>query len=122
MNTATATGPAKARTRRWKRSGRPSGRVITRSIDADLSGYFDTIDHAGLLKLVARRVSDGSILKLVKQFLKAHCRASRAQAADHVEQDRDPQGGVISPLLANIYLNSLDHQANQPETGAKLVR
>lgn len=40
-------------------------------IDADLSGYFDTIDHAGLLRLVARRVSDGSVLGLVKRFLKA---------------------------------------------------
>ena len=92
-------------------------------IDADLSGYFDTIDHAGLLKLVARRVSDGSILKLVKQFLKAPIveRVGRKQRITS-NKTGTPQGGVISPLLANIYLNSLDHQANQPETGAKLVR
>jgi len=43
----------------------------TEVVDADLSGYFDTIDHAGLLRLVAGRVSDGSILRLVKRFLKA---------------------------------------------------
>ena len=47
----------------------PQGR--TEVVDADLSGYFDTIDHAGLLRLVAGRVSDGSILRLVKRFLKA---------------------------------------------------
>lgn len=97
----------------------------TEVIDADLSGYFDTIDHAQLLRLVARRVSDGSILRLIKLFLKAPI----------VERDQDgrsqvtpnergtPQGGVISPLLANVYLNGLDHAVNDnPELEAKLVR
>ena len=92
-------------------------------IDADLSGYFDTIDHAVLLKLVARRVSDGSILGLIKQFLKAPIveRTGRKETI-HPNQRGTPQGGVISPLLANLYLNSLDHQANAPETEAKMVR
>jgi len=68
-------------------------------------------------------VSDGSILKLVKQFLKAPIveRVGRKQRITS-NKTGTPQGGVISPLLANIYLNSLDHQANQLETGAKLVR
>lgn len=92
-------------------------------IDADLSGYFDTINHAALLKLVARRVSDGSILKLVKQFLQAPI-VERAGGKQRMRPNKTgtPQGGVISPLLANLYLDRLDHQANRPETKAKMVR
>jgi group II intron reverse transcriptase/maturase len=92
-------------------------------IDADLSGYFDTINHAALLKLVARRVSDGRILKLVKQFLKAPI-VERSGGKQRITPNKTgtPQGGVISPLLANLYLDRLDHQANEPETKAKLVR
>jgi group II intron reverse transcriptase/maturase len=90
-----------------------SGR--TEVIDADLSGYFDSIPHRELLRLVARRVSDGRILALLKAWLRAPM----------VERDPDtgrptitsnrrgtPQGGVISPLLANLYLNRLDKQVN----------
>lgn len=94
-------------------------------IDADLSGYFDTIDHAQLLRLVARRVSDGSILQLVKLFLKAPIVERRADGRTQVTpNDRGtPQGGVISPLLANVYLNGLDHGVNDdPKLEAKLVR
>lgn len=92
-------------------------------IDADLSGSFDTIDHGAVLKLVARRVSDGSVLKLVKQFLQAPI-IERVGRKSRILPNKKgtPQGGVISPLLANLYLNSLDQQANQPETEAKLVR
>ena len=93
-------------------------------IDADLSGYFDTINHAALLRLVARRVSDGSILGLVKQFLKAPIVEEKSGTRSiHPNERGTPQGGVISPLLANLYLNSLDHGVNdQPELDAKLVR
>jgi group II intron reverse transcriptase/maturase len=93
-------------------------------IDADLSGYFDTINHAGLLRLVARRVSDGSILGLVKRFLKAPIVEEKSGRRTILPNERGtPQGGVISPLLANLYLNSLDHGVNeQPELDAKLVR
>jgi RNA-directed DNA polymerase len=96
----------------------------TEVIDADLSGYFDTIDHAKLLRLVARRVSDGSILRLVKLFLKAPIVEEKSGRQSIHPNDRGtPQGGVISPLLANLYLNSLDHGVNgKPETQAKLVR
>ena len=93
-------------------------------IDADLSGYFDTINHAGLLRLVARRVSDGSVLRLVKLFLKAPIVEEKEGHKSTRPNDRGtPQGGVISPLLANLYLNSLDHGVNDhPELGARLVR
>lgn len=93
-------------------------------IDADLSGYFDTIDHAALLRLVARRVSDGSILGLVKRFLKAPIVEETKGKRRTTPNDRGtPQGGVLSPLLANLYLNSLDHGVNdRPELDAQLVR
>jgi len=96
----------------------------TEVIDADLSGYFDTIDHAALLRLVARRVSDGSILELVKRFLKAPIVEEKSGRRSIHPNDRGtPQGGVISPLLANLYLNSLDHGVNDDSSlDAKLVR
>ena len=95
------------------KAGLLSGR--TEVIDADLSGYFDSIPHRELMRRVARRVSDGRILALIKAWLRAPI----------VERDPDtghptitgnrrgtPQGGVISPLLANLYLNRLDWQVN----------
>ena len=93
-------------------------------MDADLSDYFGTIPHAGLLRLVARRVSDGSILELVKRFLKAPIVESTDGKRRTSPNDRGtPQGGVISPRLANLSLNSLDHGVNgQSELDAKLVR
>jgi group II intron reverse transcriptase/maturase len=96
----------------------------TEVVDADLSGYFDTIDHAGLLRLVARRVSDGSVLRLVKLFLKAPIVEEKKGKRSYHKNDRGtPQGGVLSPLLANLYLNSLDHGVNDhPELDAKLIR
>jgi len=93
-------------------------------IDADLSGYFDSIDHAGLLRLVARRVSGGSILRLVKLFLKAPI-VEETDGKRRIQPNvrGTPQGGVISLLLANVYLSSRDHGVNDdPALGAKLVR
>ena len=96
----------------------------TEVIDADLSGYFDSIDHLGLMRLVARRVSDGSILGLVKRFLKAPIVEEKTGIRTIQPNEKGtPQGGVISPLLANLYLNSLDHGVNDdPKLEAKLVR
>ena len=96
----------------------------TEVIDADLSGYFDTIDHAGLLRLVARRVSDGSILCLIKRFLRAPI-VEEIDGKRRIEPNLrgTPQGGPLSPLTSNLYLNSLDHGVNgRPELDAKLVR
>lgn len=74
-------------------------------VDIDIAGYFDNIPHEKLMKLVEQRISDRRILKLIRKWLKA----------GFVKDDQfyetelgSPQGGVISPLLANIYLNYLD--------------
>jgi RNA-directed DNA polymerase len=74
-------------------------------VDADIQHYFDTIDHALLLSLVARRISDRRVLKLIRQGLKA---GVVEQGQWQPAEVGSPQGGVISPLLANIYLDVLD--------------
>lgn len=93
-------------------------------IDADLSDYCGSIPHAALLKQVARRVSDGSILRLVKLFLRAPIVediAGRKRIQPNLRGA--PQGGPLSPLASNVYLNSLDHEVNgRPELNARLVR
>jgi group II intron reverse transcriptase/maturase len=94
-------------------------------IDADLTAYFDTIDHAQLMRLVARRVSDGSILSLVKAMLRAPIVEENTNGkTTHQSNKRGtPQGGVLSPLLANLYLNGLDHGVNDNHAlDAKLIR
>ena len=75
--------------------------------DADLQQYFDTIAHDKLLILVARRISDRHILKWIKQWLKAVVVEEDEQGRRRVKGAKrgTPQGGVISPLLANIYLH-----------------
>jgi len=86
----------------------------TQVIDADLSNYFDSIPHANLLAVVAERLVDGGILHLIKQWLKAPVIGEDADGTrksvggGKATRKGTPQGGVISPLLANCYLHILD--------------
>jgi RNA-directed DNA polymerase len=82
----------------------------TQVIDADISKYFDTIPHDRLLGLVAKRIVDKNILRLIKLWLKAPVVEEGRDGKKKTEGNPKgtPQGGVISPLLANIYLHVLD--------------
>jgi len=79
-------------------------------VDADLSSYFDTIPHAGLMKAVARRVVDGAMLHLIKMWLEAPVEETDKQGNKHRStRNRDdgrgtPQGSPVSPLLSNLYM------------------
>jgi RNA-directed DNA polymerase len=98
--------------------------------DADLAGYFDSIPHDKLIACVRMRVVDGSILGLIRQWLKAPVvePSQKGQPPTVRRNDRGtPQGGVLSPLLANIYLHWFDHLFERKDgpaqwAKAKLVR
>jgi group II intron reverse transcriptase/maturase len=85
-------------------------RGYTQVVDADLSGYFDSIPHAELLKSIARRVSDGAVLHLMKMWLDAPVeeedeRGRTVRTTRNKDEGRGtPQGAPISPLLSNIYM------------------
>jgi RNA-directed DNA polymerase len=83
---------------------------FTEVVDADLSGYFDSIPHTELMKSVARRISDRHLLHLVKMWLEAAVEETDEQGrVQRTTRNKDegrgtPQGGVASPLLANLYM------------------
>ncbi len=87
-------------------------------VDADLKSYFDTIPHQRLMELVRERIVDGKVLGLVEQCLKAG--VMEGMKGWTPTEQGTPQGAVISPLLANLYLNPLDHEMEQ--RGWALVR
>ena len=87
-------------------------------VDADIKGYFDNIPQDKLLAAVATKISDGAVLELIRHFLRQGVMES-GKGWKPTEQGT-PQGAVISPLLANIYLDSLDHRMIQE--GWKMVR
>ncbi len=79
-------------------------------VDADLSKYFDTIPHSEVMKCVVRRIVDGNVLRLIKLWLKSPVeekdRNGKRKTSGGKKSTRGvPQGGVISPLLANLYIN-----------------
>jgi RNA-directed DNA polymerase len=85
-------------------------RGYTEVVDADLSGYFDSIPHHELMKCVARRVSDGNLLHLIKMWLEVPVEETDEHGGKtRTTRNKDdgcgtPQGGVASPLLANLYM------------------
>jgi RNA-directed DNA polymerase len=99
--------------------------------DADLQSYFDTIPHEKLMACVQQRIADGSVLKLIRMWLKAVIvepgNGPGAPPKAHRSKQGTPQGGVISPLLANLYLHWFDklfHRTDGPYrwADARLVR
>lgn len=97
--------------------------------DADLSSYFDTIAHAKLMELLERRIADRSVLKLIGLWLRGAIveEDERGRRTYTKPKAGTPQGGVVSPLLANIYLHAFDsafHESDGPAqfAKAKLVR
>jgi RNA-directed DNA polymerase len=103
------------------RPGRSAGQAIqtvltllrqgyTDVVDADLSKYFDTIPHDELMQCLARRIVDPDMLRLIKQWLRAPVETTDGDGRRRMEGGRNsragvPQGGVISPLIANLYMN-----------------
>jgi len=85
-------------------------RGYTEVVDADLSGYFDSIPHAELMKSVSRRIVDRHVLHVIKQWLEAAVeetdeRGRKVRTTRNKDEGRGtPQGGVLSPLLANLYM------------------
>jgi RNA-directed DNA polymerase len=97
--------------------------------DADLKSYFDTIPHDALIKCLERRITDRSVLKLIRMFLECPIIETDQEGRTHVTRPKQgtPQGGVISPLLANLYLHWFEKQFYRLDgpgrwANAKLVR
>jgi RNA-directed DNA polymerase len=86
-------------------------------VDADLKSYFDTIPHERLMARVAGSISDGRVLALIEGFLRQEIMADMARWRP---ETGTPQGAVLSPLLANLYLHPLDRQMEQG--GWRMVR
>ena len=74
-------------------------------VEVDIKGYFDTIDHSKLMGFIARRISDGRVLRLIEKFLQA---GVLEEFRLYKTATGTPQGGTLSPLLANIYLDYYD--------------
>jgi group II intron reverse transcriptase/maturase len=99
----------------------------TEVYDADLSKYFDMIPHDKLMKALEMRISDPRILELIKQWLKAPVYEDGNYTGGRKSTVGTPQGGVISPLLANIYMHLLDRIVNDKagifaKSGIHIVR
>ena len=79
----------------------------TRAVVLDLSKYFDTIDHVKLLNLLRQNVKDERVIQMIKRYLKSGVMEDGVVVRT---TEGSPQGGNLSPLLANIYLNEFDQE------------
>jgi RNA-directed DNA polymerase len=89
-------------------------------VDVDIKSYFDSIPHDQLMSRVREHIADGRVLGLIESFLKAGVMEKGKMAPQGPQEEGTPQGGVISPLLANIYLNPLDWLMSK--AGLEMVR
>lgn len=99
----------------------------TEVLDADLSAYFDTIPHDKLQIVLKQRITDPRILHLINLWLKSPVYEDGEYKGGKKQKTGTPQGGVISPLLANIYMHLVDKMVNDTrklfyQTGVKMVR
>jgi group II intron reverse transcriptase/maturase len=99
----------------------------TEIYDADLSAYFDTIPHNKLYKVLKQRIADPRLMKLINKFLKTPVQDEDGLKGGKSNKVGVPQGGVISPLLANIYMNLIDKAVNKAtgifsRSGIRIVR
>ena len=97
--------------------------------DADLKSYFDTIPHDALIKCLERRIADRAVLKLIRMWLECPIVETDERGGTKITRSKQgtPQGGVISPLLANLYLHWFEKRFHSPDgpgrwANAKLVR
>ncbi|HQW57117.1 MAG TPA: group II intron reverse transcriptase/maturase [Saprospiraceae bacterium] len=99
----------------------------TEVLDADLSSYFDTIPHDRLMIVLKQRISDPRLLDLIEKWLKSPIYEDGKFTGGKKNKEGTPQGGVISPLLANIYMHLVDRMVNNIhrvfyKAGIKIVR
>jgi RNA-directed DNA polymerase len=91
--------------------------------DADLSSYFDTIPHDRLMQMVERRIADRTVLGLIRMWLRCEVVEIDGKGGKHISRPTagTPQGGVISPLLANIYLHDFDRAFYESGDGPRAI-
>ena len=89
----------------------------TYAVQLDLSKYFDTLNHALLINILRRTIKEESVIQLIKKYLKSGVMENGIRVK---MEEGSPQGGPLSPLLANIYLNEFDHEFEN--RGVKVIR
>ncbi|MCZ4135844.1 group II intron reverse transcriptase/maturase, partial [Escherichia coli] len=87
------------------------------AVEIDLSKYFDTLNHELLMNMLRKQVQDKGVIDLIKKYLKCGVMEKGVRRAT---EEGSPQGGPLSPLLANIYLNEFDQEMES--RGVKVVR